>query len=353
MIILMHIRNDRVDNLLSPFQARVNCMSKSNRQDNIAKALGIKKGSRNSRALFDNINKYINMDKPDIAIISAVEKSAEYRRWKISENNKLINDSPSYHEINTVQSEDTNIEEHKISINIGKHPQHIKDKVLVRPVGSNVDYEEFNSVHDAMIATGTGTPQDARQFRKVVKAVGKAVWPDDDPRKTVQISLDGRKWEMRLKYPRPANDELPDFVPTKRKGQRGSYGAMSRPAQKTFSDAVRINCFGQCVISGARSKRRGEAAHLIEHCKDGVDHWSNGLWLRIDIHRLFDANQCAINPKTLQIHFAPSVLADDNDLTVYEGKPIASTIKQIKVEYLQERWEIFCQLHESEKVKFD
>ncbi|QIZ47714.1 HNH endonuclease signature motif containing protein [Dickeya zeae] len=319
-------------------------MSKNDRQVHIANVLGIRKGSRNSNKLFCTIRRYIDIDKTDTAIITAIKQSAEYKLWQRSNNNNSINHELPHHDINILKTE---------KINIKRKPQHIKDRVLIRPVGSNVDYEEFNSVHNAMITTGTGTPQDARQFRKVVKTVGKAVWPDDDPRKTAQTALDGKKWEMRLKHPRLANDELSDFVPTKRKGKRGSYGAISRPAQKSFSDAVRNNCFGQCVISGVRSKVRGEAAHLIEHCKDGVDHWSNGLWLRIDIHRLFDASQCAINPRTLKIYFAPSLLEDDKDLAEYDGKPIASTKKQIKVEYLQKRWAKFCELHETDQIKFD
>lgn len=131
------------------------------------------------------------------------------------------------------------------------------------------------------------------------------------------------------------------IIPIKRHGKRAAYGAISRPDQAAFSADVRDNCHGRCVVTGARSKRRCEAAHLIEHCRNGVDHWSNGLWLRIDIHRLFDANECAINPHTLCIHFAAFVLADDEDLRELEGQRIATTIKPINPQYLLARWEAF------------
>lgn len=319
----------------------------NNQQNIIANVLGITKGSRNSNPVFKLIEKYLSFGKTDAAIMTAIKNSPEYKRWKQSEhNNKSDNKKIFVHQDdNASRTEKKATSTSTEALNGDKHPQYIKDKVLVRLAGSNADYEEFNSVHDAMKNIGTGTAQDARQFRKVVKARGCAVWPDDDPRGRMQLSRDGQKWEMRLKHPRATHDELADDVPTKRKGKRASYGALSRPDQKYFSDRVRDNCFGQCVVTGARSKRRGEAAHLIEHCKDGVDHWSNGLWFRIDIHRLFDAHQFAINPKTLQMHFAPSVLDEDEDLAKYEGQPIASTQKKINVNYLKTRWEIFCKHH--------
>lgn len=322
-------------------------MNKNEQLNIIASALGIKKGSNNSGAVFKLINKYTSLNKTNAAIIAAITQSSEYKRWKQSEHNnkKVEQKTPVHRDDNSTQVENQTMNICMDSLNNEKHPKYIKDKVLIRSVDSNVDYEEFNSTHDAMKSTGTGTPQDARQFRKVVKAKGCAIWPDDDPRKIPQLALDGKRWEMRLKHSRPAHDELADDVPIKRKGKRASYGSISRPAQKSFSDSVRYNCFGQCVVTGARSKRRGEAAHLVEHCKDGIDHWSNGLWLRIDIHRLFDAHQFAIDPQTLHIRFAPSVLDDDEDLVDYEGKPIASTRKRINVNYLQERWKIFCERH--------
>ncbi|MCL8160545.1 HNH endonuclease signature motif containing protein [Enterobacter asburiae] len=222
-----------------------------------------------------------------------------------------------------------------------KPAKDIKDKVIARPFGTDIPIENFNSVHAMMQETGTGNDADARQFRLAVKDQGVAIWPDDDPRKNSQTALDGRRWEVLLPHLRPVDAELDDYVPEKRKGRRAAYGALSRPDQKAFSDSVYDNCYGQGVVTGARSRRRCEAAHLVEHCKDGVDHWSNGLWLSIDIHRLFDANQCAINPETLCVHFTPDVLAEDEDLKGLEGQSIAMTKKPINAAFLWARWEVF------------
>lgn len=108
-----------------------------------------------------------------------------------------------------------------------------------------------------------------------------------------------------------------------------------------FSNTVRQNCLNRCVVTGVSTKCRGEAAHLIEHCKAGFDHWSNGLWLRADIHRLFDAGMCAVDPETLRIHFSPEVLKEDEDLSELEGKKLLATKKPINIVYLEPRWEAF------------
>ncbi|MFI8098037.1 HNH endonuclease signature motif containing protein [Citrobacter freundii] len=219
----------------------------------------------------------------------------------------------------------------------------IKDKVLARPAGSSGEPVEYRSVHEFMTLTRTGTPADARQFRLAVKAKGIAIWPDDDPRVGQQFARDGIRWEVRLKTFRPESqdsfdDDLDEKVSPKRFGYR-RYGAMSRPDQKKFSDRVYFNCMERCVVTGVKTKCRGEAAHLIEHHKAGSDHWSNGLWLRADIHRLYDNGLCAINPSTLTIHFHPTILAKDDDLIAYEARPILPTRKPVNPAWLKSRWD--------------
>ena len=138
---------------------------------------------------------------------------------------------------------------------------------------------------------------------------------------------------------------VPEFVPVpekkKREGKR--YGVTSRPDQASFSSAVRFNCFEVCVVTGSRITRRCEAAHLIEHKNGGADSYRNGLWMRADIHDLFDAGMCAINPETLVMYFTEEALALDADLLQYHGKRIGATRRPINPAYLAERWEAFEQ----------
>lgn len=133
--------------------------------------------------------------------------------------------------------------------------------------------------------------------------------------------------------------ELP--VKPKREGKKAEI--TTRPDQVEFTETVRLNCFNRCVISGVRTRQRAEAAHLVEHSKNGIDHFTNGLLMRVDLHRLFDAGLMAINPETLTVHFDAGVLADDPDLMQFEDKRIADTQRPIDTTYLAERWQEFNQ----------
>ncbi|CAM6265518.1 TPA: HNH endonuclease [Klebsiella aerogenes] len=133
--------------------------------------------------------------------------------------------------------------------------------------------------------------------------------------------------------------EIP--VRPKREGKKAEI--ITRPNQVEFTETVRLNCFNRCVISGARTRQRTEAAHLVEHCKDGIDHYTNGLLMRVDLHRLFDAGLLAINPETFTVHIDADVLADDSDLLQFEGKLIANTQRPVNPAYLLARWAKFRQ----------
>ncbi|MFB2877205.1 pentapeptide repeat-containing protein [Floridanema aerugineum] len=65
------------------------------------------------------------------------------------------------------------------------------------------------------------------------------------------------------------------------------------------------NC---CAISGCHVKEALEAAHIIPYSETENNHPSNGLLLRADIHTLFDLYLVAINPETMTVHFASSLL---------------------------------------------
>ncbi len=132
--------------------------------------------------------------------------------------------------------------------------------------------------------------------------------------------------------------------PVKLKREGSEVVITSRPDQANFSEAVRYNCFDRCVITGATTRWRNEAAHIIEHKHDGPDHYTNGLLLRIDLHRLFDKNLLAICPQTLTVHITPELLVDDPDLNAYQGKLIAELRHPVNPDYLIARWEAFQQL---------
>lgn len=133
--------------------------------------------------------------------------------------------------------------------------------------------------------------------------------------------------------------------PEKRRGSKTIVE--TRPDQSAFSAAVRHNCFDCCVISGVSVRYRTEAAHLIEHKQGGIDHYSNGILLRIDLHRLFDERLIAFHPVALTTHIADWVLAADHDLLPYQGKLLPPFRKPINSESLLPRWEIFQHLNKN------
>lgn len=55
---------------------------------------------------------------------------------------------------------------------------------------------------------------------------------------------------------------------------------------------------GKCVISGETTKEALDAAHIVPAAEDGNEIPENGIALRADIHRLYDARMFVIHPKT-------------------------------------------------------
>ncbi|EIW6162795.1 HNH endonuclease [Salmonella enterica subsp. enterica serovar Saintpaul] len=117
------------------------------------------------------------------------------------------------------------------------------------------------------------------------------------------------------------------------------YGRRRRN-QAQFRADVALNCGDRCVLTAATAIRC-EAAHLVAHARKGGASFKNGLLLRADIHQLFDLGLCAIEPATLQMWFSATILESDADLAQYNGKKLRPTLKPIKAENLQQRWEEF------------
>ncbi|ENE5752117.1 HNH endonuclease [Salmonella enterica subsp. enterica serovar Bareilly] len=135
-----------------------------------------------------------------------------------------------------------------------------------------------------------------------------------------------------------AVDPVPE-APAKREGKQTQI--KTRPDQLTFAQSVEHNCFDTCVVTGSRMHVRCSAAHLVEHKDGGADYYTNGLWMRWDIHKLFDDGWCAIDPATMTIWFLAEAIALDADLAAYQGKALAPTRKPINTDNLKHRWLAF------------
>lgn len=150
---------------------------------------------------------------------------------------------------------------------------------------------------------------------------------------------------LKLKKPgvrKPRKSRMRKLVERNTKADVPFYG-MRRRTQAQFRDDVALNCFDRCVVSGA-SLIRCEAAHLLAHARKGGASFKNGLLLRADLHTLFDAGECAIDPQAMTIHFSLSILASDPELVAYEGRAI-NTLKKINHTNLEERWVAFLTIY--------
>lgn len=87
--------------------------------------------------------------------------------------------------------------------------------------------------------------------------------------------------------------------------------------------AQRPNC---CAISATNEITVLEAAHIIPYSERFADRDSpeNGLLLRSDIHKLFDAHLISINPETKVVEVAESVQSPD--YVELKGKTIKDTV---------------------------
>lgn len=78
------------------------------------------------------------------------------------------------------------------------------------------------------------------------------------------------------------------------------YGAETvvrpRLGQGTFRYAVEA-AYGQCAVTGEHSRPALDAAHIIPFASDGPHEVSNGILLRADVHRLFDAGYVTVTPE--------------------------------------------------------
>jgi len=85
-----------------------------------------------------------------------------------------------------------------------------------------------------------------------------------------------------------------DDIPYAIERRRVSRDILERPNQANFRKEILTAYTGRCLITGVNIRNVLEAAHIIPVSEDGIDHVSNGICLRTDIHRLFDTGHLKI-----------------------------------------------------------
>ena len=91
--------------------------------------------------------------------------------------------------------------------------------------------------------------------------------------------------------------------------------------QRRFREGLEARYGAACMLTGCDLRDAVDAAHIQEFRVESDHHWTNGLLLRTDLHRLFDGDHLAFDPDTLTAHLSPAARAAGYaDL---EGRPLA------------------------------
>ncbi|WP_404425731.1 HNH endonuclease [Thalassospira australica] len=128
--------------------------------------------------------------------------------------------------------------------------------------------------------------------------------------------------------------------PTSEVGERlpTYYKTLARPDQSKFRELLLGYYRHSCAITGCQTIYALEAAHVQPFSTGGSDTIGNGILLRADLHRLFDANQIAIDPDTMKVKFGPNCHSDYASL---DGKPVSIPKDGPTKSNFITRWTIF------------
>lgn len=98
---------------------------------------------------------------------------------------------------------------------------------------------------------------------------------------------------------------------------------LARPEQGRFRSDLMAAHGGACLVSGCRVPAALEAAHIVPVADGGSDRVANGVLLRADLHRLFDAGLLTIDPETSTVSLLGS--ATDRGYDDFDGREVQLT----------------------------
>lgn len=96
------------------------------------------------------------------------------------------------------------------------------------------------------------------------------------------------------------------------KRQKVRRESVLRDGQASFRKQILEIYNGECCVTGCREVSVLEAAHIVPYMGNHSNTPDNGLCLRVDIHRLFDRYLLSVNPESLVLEIAPSLMADSH-----------------------------------------
>jgi putative restriction endonuclease len=135
---------------------------------------------------------------------------------------------------------------------------------------------------------------------------------------------------------------IPAYKPTHSDDrERTNRHLPTRKGQAKFKSDL-INIYGSiCMITGCSTSIVIEASHVYPYRGNNDNNPYNGLLLRADLHKLFDADLIGIDPQTFTIELHPSI--ENNQYRKLKGKKLRIKRKDFSpcLEALEYRWEIF------------
>lgn len=180
-----------------------------------------------------------------------------------------------------------------------KIPSHQLNKAMLTgllgpPIGFEAAYSESVKAVKAELRAGVNTPRNGHSF------------------------IDAEDWNslsdkflklMDMAVAKHTGDE--GLAPTTGQAENDTSDIYGRSKQRRNQAKFKLNLIKQygckCAVTGEAIAEIIEAAHIVAHAKVGVNHTDNGLLLRSDVHKLFDANLLAVNPDSLKVVVAPAL----------------------------------------------
>ena len=121
----------------------------------------------------------------------------------------------------------------------------------------------------------------------------------DPPVPPLDKAIEVSEPSLTEEFGEPPDDNLADLNLFARKVRRG---------QASFRDIFLKLYQNKCAVTGEGPSVVLEAAHIWEHALSGINHSSNGLLLRADIHILFDEGLIKVNPESLVVEVSPDLM---------------------------------------------
>lgn len=139
------------------------------------------------------------------------------------------------------------------------------------------------------------------------------IWPISDSDVDALLSAVRKKTHKIAQYENLSPDPRESLNLEKIEDTTALRQVVLRRYQNAFRQALlskRANC---CAITGTSELSVLEAAHIIPYSERFADRdmMENGLLLRSDIHKLFDAHLISINPKTKEVEVSDRIVSSD------------------------------------------